>query len=93
MMHFFRRIVLIGSVCFLPGVFIAGFLPLQKINSAVYTIFNETHVTKLLPGAGYKPDLSYLVADIKYRDGEVKIYEFREGRNAPAIAKCFMEIS
>lgn len=82
MVHFFKGIVFTGFVYFAQTAFIAGLVPLQQLNPAFRAIFKETRVTKLPRGINCKPDISYLFADLKYRDGEVKICEFGEGRNA-----------
>lgn len=56
---------------------------LQK-NSPLESVFKET-VAQDLPNSlinAFRPDVSFLYADLKYRDGALKICEFGEGKSA-----------
>ena len=49
---------------------------------AAKIVFSDTRVTQLEAQASYPADISYLFADLKYRDNEVKICEFGPARRA-----------
>jgi len=55
-----------------------------SFDKALLSIFDETSIHEVIPKQHWKADISYLFADIKYRDGQLKICELNEGRNAGA---------
>lgn len=68
------------------GVGNNSLLDTREIEQAIQFILNDTKINKVNQPLKINADISYFGADMKYKDGNFKICEFVEARNATHLA-------